>query len=183
MISLARIGRDRSFDEAVVLELAAAIFSQQGYEATSVDDLVRGLSLHRGSLYQAFGSKRQLFVRALRTYVDNVLVPVAGELAEHGPKVRLIEDLLTDDILDLLLVAALEAAPNDPEVATEVERAMTLLVKSVADYEPSESVAVAALFGGRLATRAHHRLLTAQRFTQMTAGSAPREKRRRTWRK
>ena len=111
MISLARIGRDRSFDEAVVLELAAAIFSQQGYEATSVDDLVRGLRLHRGSLYQAFGSKRELFVRALRTYVDNVLVPVAGELAEHGPKVRLIEDLLTDDILDLLLVAALEAAP------------------------------------------------------------------------
>ncbi|WP_408649259.1 helix-turn-helix domain-containing protein [Streptomyces herbicida] len=34
------------------------MFAERGYEGTSVDDLVRALGVHRGSLYKVFGSKR-----------------------------------------------------------------------------------------------------------------------------
>ncbi|WP_111767839.1 TetR/AcrR family transcriptional regulator [Nakamurella deserti] len=88
------MGRTPTFDRTEVVRAAAAAFLDTGYEGTSVDDLVRCTGLHRGSLYQAFGSKRGLFVTALR------------EL-DHPP---------TPAALDLLLVATLELAPRDDEV-------------------------------------------------------------------
>ena len=55
------MARPRTFDEATVLEQARGLFSTQGYHGTSIDDLVKATGLLRGSLYKAFGSKRNLF--------------------------------------------------------------------------------------------------------------------------
>ena len=97
------MGLTRSFDEAEVLARAAAAFVSTGFEGTSVDDLVAATGLFRGSLYKAFGSKRGLFLAALG----------AAET----------RDVLTDDDLDLLLVALLDVAPTD-DVARESCRTM-----------------------------------------------------------
>jgi AcrR family transcriptional regulator len=91
------MGRPRGFDEETAVGAATALFCQRGYDGTSVDDLVRALGVHRGSLYQAFGSKRGLWLRALRAHVE----------ALDGP----------DDDLTLLLRAAVERAPTDPDTA------------------------------------------------------------------
>jgi len=99
------VARPRSFDEAVVVDAAARCFTEVGYAATSVDDLVGATGLHRGSLYGAFGSKRGLFLAALARCAEPT-----GERA-----------------LDLLLVAALELAPHDEEVRTAVERSCAAL--------------------------------------------------------
>ncbi len=90
------MARPRSFDADVVVTVAAGVFRRLGYEAASVDALVAATGLHRGSLYGAFGSKRGLFVAALRDVVTNRRTD--------------------DDALDLALVAALELAPRDTEV-------------------------------------------------------------------
>jgi len=95
------MARPRSFDEAVVVDAAARCFTELGYAATSVDDLVTATGLHRGSLYGAFGSKRGLFLAALARHAEPV----------------------DERALDLLLVAALELAPHDGEVRAAVERA------------------------------------------------------------
>jgi TetR/AcrR family transcriptional repressor of nem operon len=95
------MGRNRTFDETEVVELAAKRFLATGYEATSLDDLVSATGLHRGSLYKAFGSKRGLFVAALKQ-ADG------GVVDESRP--------MTSDALDLTLVALLELAPTDDEV-------------------------------------------------------------------
>lgn len=55
------MARPRTFDEATVLDQARELFSTQGYHGTSIDDLVKATGLLRGSLYKAFGSKRNLF--------------------------------------------------------------------------------------------------------------------------
>ena len=104
------MARPRSFDEAVVVDAAARCFTELGYAATSVDDLVSATGLHRGSLYGAFGSKRGLFLAALARHAAP-----AGERA-----------------LDLLLVAALELAPHDEEVRAVVERSCAALGESAA---------------------------------------------------
>lgn len=129
------VGRPRSFDEGQVLDAATAVFRRLGYEGASVDDLVTGVELHRGSLYKAFGSKRGLFVTCLRRLVGDEL---PRTVAAHGPGAA-----VDGDALDLVLVAALELAAGDPEVNALVTQAVRLL-----GDQP------AAVLGGRLLTRA-----------------------------
>ena len=47
---------------------AMRLFWVHGYKATSIQDLVDGMGIGRGSLYGTFGGKRSLFMRALRYY-------------------------------------------------------------------------------------------------------------------
>lgn len=63
-------GRPREFDEDEVLDRALDVFWEHGYEATSVSDLMKATGLAKGSLYKAFGDKRQLFLRALERYLE-----------------------------------------------------------------------------------------------------------------
>jgi TetR/AcrR family transcriptional repressor of nem operon len=60
--------RPKSFDENTVLERAVELFRARGYEATSVADLETHLGLGRQSLYNTFGDKHTLFLKALDHY-------------------------------------------------------------------------------------------------------------------
>ena len=121
------MGRPRSFDEAVAVGRAGAVFAELGYEGASVDDLVQRLGVHRGSLYSTFGSKRALYLRVLGEHVDG--------LADRSPD---------DADLTLLLRAAVERAPVDPEAAALVERGLRTLqqqLRPAAGEEPSAALA------------------------------------------
>jgi TetR/AcrR family transcriptional repressor of nem operon len=58
----------KSFDEEVAVEKAMNVFWEKGFETASIADLLKGTGLNKGSLYNAFGGKRQLFVKALLKY-------------------------------------------------------------------------------------------------------------------
>ncbi len=60
--------RAKEFDPDVVLEQAMELFWEQGFEATSAQDLVDHTGLNRSSLYNTFGSKQELYLRALDHY-------------------------------------------------------------------------------------------------------------------
>jgi TetR/AcrR family transcriptional repressor of nem operon len=110
------MGRRRGFEEAAVIAAACAEFTGRGYEAASIDDLVAATGLARGSLYQAFGSKRGIFLTALRQVVAGTSSDaemVDGTKAFSG----------ADPELDLVLVAALELAPRDAEIRALVSQA------------------------------------------------------------
>lgn len=62
------MGRPRTFDETAVLDAAAAEFRVHGYADTSTEQLCRATGVQRGSLYNAFTSKDELFVQALERY-------------------------------------------------------------------------------------------------------------------
>lgn len=64
------MARPRSFDEAQVLDESMQVFWRQGYEGTSVDDLVRATGLSRSSLYQAFSNKRGVLEASMQHYRD-----------------------------------------------------------------------------------------------------------------
>ncbi len=59
---------EKSFDEDAVVAKAMDVFWEKGYEATSINDLIKGTGIGRGSLYNAFGGKQTLFSRALLKY-------------------------------------------------------------------------------------------------------------------
>ncbi|KAA0085621.1 TetR/AcrR family transcriptional regulator [Mycolicibacterium sp. P9-64] len=65
---MARTGRPRAFDKDEKLAAALNLFWSRGYAATSVQDLVDALGVERGSIYAAFGDKRDLYLEAVKLY-------------------------------------------------------------------------------------------------------------------
>jgi TetR/AcrR family transcriptional repressor of nem operon len=139
------MGRPRAFDEAAVIQAAAVLFARRAYDAVSVDDLVTELGVHRNSLYKVFGSKRGLYLAALRWYLAHHIRP--GRLEP-------------DPDLDLLLMALVERAPVDPEVADEINHTLREFDAAADSALPStvppslSSAMVAAILGLRLRARA-----------------------------
>ena len=75
--------RQKEYDPNVVVERAMNVFWEKGFEATSVQDLVDATGINRFSMYQAFGDKRGLFLRALDHYFRRVL-PQVNHLSEDA---------------------------------------------------------------------------------------------------
>jgi TetR/AcrR family transcriptional repressor of nem operon len=140
------MARPRAFDVDATITTAGEVFARLGYSATSIDDLVTALGLHRGSLYQAFGSKRGLFLIALRRSVEEEL-----PRADWSPAGTGTPQLIDTPVLDLLLTAALELAPHDEEARDLVATACTDLEQRLA---PHGGPPPAELLGQRLLRRA-----------------------------
>ena len=64
------VARPREFDEHLVVLQVAELFAKQGFNGTSLDDLVAATGLKRGSIYKAFGSKLKLFHLALQQIAE-----------------------------------------------------------------------------------------------------------------
>lgn len=76
--------RVKLFDEDLVLEKAMTIFWRNGYNATSMQQLVNGLGISRASLYDTFGSKEALFERSLALYRNMYQKKQADFLNQHS---------------------------------------------------------------------------------------------------
>jgi TetR/AcrR family transcriptional repressor of nem operon len=81
------MARPREFDERTVVNAAMEVFWEQGYRATSVQDLVTATGLQPGSLYGAFGDKHGLLLEALDAYGQLMGERLDGVLAESSDPV------------------------------------------------------------------------------------------------
>jgi len=77
-------GRPRAFDECEVLDKLIELFWEQGYEAASLSDIVEVAGLNKSSLYNAFGSKDELFHTVLDRYIEGKQAMLTEALAEGG---------------------------------------------------------------------------------------------------
>jgi TetR/AcrR family transcriptional repressor of nem operon len=117
------VGRPREFDEERALEAAMDEFWKKGYESTSLNDLCCCTGLHKGSLYQAFGDKHQLFMRSLNHYADREFKEVADVAFQQDSPldsiralVRTVCDHAAEGRGCLMINSLVELAPHDPEV-------------------------------------------------------------------
>ena len=108
------MGRRRTFIESEAISSATAVFAERGFAGASVDDLVRATGVNRASLYGVFGSKDGLFQRCL-TEALTALSPAATPNDSTDTEGADHEDL------DLVLVALMEIAPQDPAVREALE--------------------------------------------------------------
>ena len=67
------MGRPREFETEQVLELAMQQFWSVGYEATSIEDLLKTMRLSKSSFYQTFGSKSNLFLDCIDLYQQSMV--------------------------------------------------------------------------------------------------------------
>lgn len=65
---MAERGRPRSFDRAAALRRAMEVFWAQGYDSTSMTDLIAAMNVNSPSIYAAFGCKEELFREAVALY-------------------------------------------------------------------------------------------------------------------
>ena len=128
------MSRAKEYNETDVTERAMQVFWANGYEKTSVNDLVKATGLNRGSLYSAFDGKRSLFLEALRRYDAQHRSKFLDSIAAKNSPDHAILALFEAAALNtgdkdkpsgcLLVNTALEMAPHDPEVAAAVGAAL-----------------------------------------------------------
>lgn len=92
------MARPKAFDEETVLEKAVNLFWCRGYEATSIQDLVDGLGINRASLYDTYGDKHELYVKALERYRDAEQTGLCHHLEQSKPAIDLLREMFTGGI-------------------------------------------------------------------------------------
>ncbi len=61
-------GRPRSYDRDVALGAIRDVFWNEGFSASSLDDIAAAAGMNRPSLYAAFGDKREMYLAALQMF-------------------------------------------------------------------------------------------------------------------
>jgi TetR/AcrR family transcriptional repressor of nem operon len=136
------VPRIREFDTDAAERAAMELFWEQGYEATSVDDLVARLGIGRGSLYAAFGSKHALYLKALDRYrceqMGGALAALDDPAAPLKPTLRRFFAALVEDSLGepprrgcFMVNATTERAACDAAVAARVRENATALEQTL----------------------------------------------------
>lgn len=123
------MARPITFDEAVALDAAIECFWQHGYRASSVRDLASSMGICGTSLYNSFGNKRALFIKALERYLDRSVRARIGRLQALPPKQAIgafFDEIIERSLADrarrgcLLINSALEIAPHDRKLGAEI---------------------------------------------------------------
>ncbi|MFT8638739.1 TetR/AcrR family transcriptional regulator [Bifidobacterium sp.] len=127
------MGRSRGFDDGKVLGCVRTVFLERGFEGASIDDLVKATGLLRGSLYGAFGSKRGMFVAALRDATSS--------------------KSQDSDVLNLVLVALMELSARDSEIRGLVKEYLECLLSLEAGDGDAGTASIASLLGRTLLER------------------------------
>lgn len=116
--------KPKQFDQEKTIQKAMRLFWTQGYEATSIQDLVETLDLSRSSIYDTFGDKHQLFLQALDNYRQLIVQNIERLLMSDQPFPALLARLFDQFINDaqgrtqgcFMVNSIAELAPQDPQV-------------------------------------------------------------------
>jgi TetR/AcrR family transcriptional repressor of nem operon len=125
------MARTKEFDPDAALQKALELFWERGYEATSMADLVSHVGIARASLYDTFGNKQDLYLKALERYLRMRDPDVVEALSQPGPALPAVRALVRayaeQSLRDerrrgcMVVNAAVELRSRDPRVARRVE--------------------------------------------------------------
>ncbi|MFH9134098.1 TetR/AcrR family transcriptional regulator [Streptomyces sp. NPDC017524] len=126
------MARTKEFDPDAALQSALELFWRRGYEATSVTDLVEHLGIGRASIYATFGSKHELYLKAMDRYTETRDPLLVSELSQPGPALPAVRSLVRRFAAEaaspegrlngcFVTNTAAELGPHDPAAARRVE--------------------------------------------------------------
>lgn len=169
------MARPREFDEDRVIEVLTRVFWEKGYEATSMQDLVKATGLLKGSLYGAFGDKKALYMKALahydKTHIQSAVDMLSGN-ASVEEKISNLFNAVIEGVQKgvfaggcLLCNASMEMATVDKTVEGSVNKtilrlreAVTVALKlNVDNFDQAEALSnaiISSYFGARVLAKA-----------------------------
>ncbi|WP_456696326.1 TetR/AcrR family transcriptional regulator [Aeromicrobium sp. P5_D10] len=125
------MARPREFDPDTVADAVVEDFWSSTYSATSTDELCRSTGLSRSSLYNTFGSKRDLYLMAIGRYAEMKQAQRIAllEAEDDGRALleRIIETVLAEQWSDpdrracFGINACLDEGTDDAEIRTALE--------------------------------------------------------------
>ncbi|PIU01021.1 MAG: hypothetical protein COT74_00510 [Bdellovibrionales bacterium CG10_big_fil_rev_8_21_14_0_10_45_34] len=151
------VGRPVEFDKEKVLNAAMSAFWSQGFEGTSLQELLQVTGLSKSSLYQAFGDKEDLFLLCLDQYTSSTKDKLLAQLSLSDSGLYFIKQVLlsaADEAKSrslpkgcMIMNTATEFAQNNPVVSKYVNKGieafkfvfLTALKKAVAQREIPEN--------------------------------------------
>lgn len=127
------MARSKEFEEKEVLDKAMRLFWEQGYEKTSMTELVEHMGIHRRSLYDTFGDKHNLFLKAMDRFDDKISAALAGGVKRSktaSEALQFIFSFMIDGDEDspagcLMVNSAVELAARDAEVDNKSTKSFT----------------------------------------------------------
>jgi TetR/AcrR family transcriptional repressor of nem operon len=136
------MARTKEFDPDSALRAALDLFWRQGYEATSMQDLVDHLGIGRASIYATFGNKHDLYLRALDRYCEELAGRYGHLVSRSGPalpSVRRLVELFAEEALTdpdrkgcFVTNSAVERLPGDAGTAELVDIGLNGLQSAIA---------------------------------------------------
>jgi TetR/AcrR family transcriptional repressor of nem operon len=124
------MARTKDFDESEVLTKAINLFWHKGYNGTSMQDLVDGLGISRSSLYDTFGDKHTLYIKALENYKGSAsgeMCNIVNQSVSAKEAIKQLLDLTTWTLLTddqhkgcFMVNAAVEVGPHDEQVGNMI---------------------------------------------------------------
>lgn len=87
------MGRSKEFDTDKALIQAMELFWSNGYEKTSIQDLLDVMGIHRKSLYDTFGDKHELYMEAVKRYQQIVERNIKKQLIQGSSIKEIIKNL------------------------------------------------------------------------------------------
>lgn len=108
MLGSVTMARPKEFERDTALDDAITMFCDHGFEGTSTDALLGKMGISRQSLYDTFGDKRQLYLKALQRYVDDSVAIQIAALNEPPSPLKGVEAVL----LAMASKAAIAGAPG-----------------------------------------------------------------------
>ncbi|MEK4111432.1 MULTISPECIES: TetR/AcrR family transcriptional regulator [unclassified Paenibacillus] len=118
------MARSKEFEVNEVLDKAMKIFWEQGYEKTSMSDLVEHMGIHRRSIYDTFDDKHTLFLKAMDRYSGKISATLLAEIKASKTAVEALHkifDVMISAVEDtpsgcLIVNSAVELGTRDQEV-------------------------------------------------------------------
>lgn len=127
-------GPDKQFDPEIALDKAMQLFWAKGYAATSLNELLETMEIGRKSLYDTFGNKRALFIKALERYSQTVVSEIFQGLNNSDrPVLDNVRAMMRDMVATnskpmstgcLLGVSMAQFRTDDPEIADVLRKYM-----------------------------------------------------------
>ena len=87
------MARPREFDEEKALDQAMRLFWTQGYQGTSLHDLLQTMGISKSSFYETFRSKRDLFMRSLEHFDETQALHAVTKLDADVPVKTIIAEM------------------------------------------------------------------------------------------
>jgi AcrR family transcriptional regulator len=88
----------RRYDTDSLLEVAVAVFTERGYDGTSMEDLARASGLSKSSLYHHIDGKEQLLRLALERAVEPLFAVTREPAAVEGPAIARLEHVVRREV-------------------------------------------------------------------------------------
>lgn len=126
------MGRNKEFDTTVVLKKAMEVFGHYGYEGTSLQILLDELGIARQSLYNTYGTKKDLFISAVKYYINEKSSDLITRLDRPGSVIETIRDIFYEVAIVLkdkirrrqcfIMSSAIDQIPHVPEISSFFEK-------------------------------------------------------------